>query len=162
MDFRLAAEKAADFLERCVFFFSCFSFACFSMGLSLWFSVMKCNTILEELALSEYHTYCVKLFIIIMTSTTYLALIAPAWQIQSHWCILYKVGKLIHTKLSAGSIKCFKVLEKCSYFTWTCGLLPAKTNTFPQYSVTVVRRVTVDKKLKYWKDVSWLKHCYDF
>uniref|UniRef100_A0A672JPF7 Neural cell adhesion molecule L1 n=1 Tax=Salarias fasciatus TaxID=181472 RepID=A0A672JPF7_SALFA len=27
------------------------------------------------------------------------------------------------------------------------------TNTFPQYSITVVRHVAVDKKLKYWKDV---------
>lgn len=26
----------------------------------------------------------------------------------------------------------------------------------------MVWRVMVDKKLKYWKDVSWLEHCCDF
>lgn len=60
---------------------------------------------------------------------------------------------LLHTNTSS---------IKCLYFAQTCCLFLAnKTNGFPQCSVTAVRLVVVDKKLKYWKDVSWPKHCYD-
>ena len=65
-------------------------------------------------------------------------------------------------KPGAGLKYMHKSTWMCNYVSWTWGLLLAKTNTFPQYSIAVVRLVTMDKKLKYWKDVSCRKHCCDF
>lgn len=41
-----------------------------------------------------------------------------------------------------------------SYRNGTRAFLLTNANTFPHYSIALVRPLTVDKKLKYWKDVS--------
>lgn len=136
----LKGLKSSCRLSNSLLVFLCFSFACSSMGSSLRFSVTKCNSISEEL-------YQIKLLC--------LQLLFLHWLYLPDWteAIEEMIGRLN---------KMLKSTWMCNYFTWTCGLLLAKTNTFPQYSITVVRRVMVDKKLKYWKDVSCHKRCCDF